>query len=270
MELRLMRHMWGVSESWENVFPRFKSAGYQGIDALPPDTRDRNRFRGLLAEYEFDYILQVLTTGDTVEEHVASFRQQVEAGKGFEPVLIGCHGGKDAWSERESEEFFAQVLEIERETGIPVGHETHRGRILYNPWITSRMLDRFPHLKLVCDFSHWTCVAERLLHDQNDIIRKCAERCVHIHARVGYEEGPQVPDPRAPEYQYCLDAFENWWQLIWDAQEARGVAKTTLTPEYGPPGYLQTLPYTRQPVADLWEVSDWQARRAVERFALRR
>jgi hypothetical protein len=108
-----------------------------------------------------------------------------------------------------------------------------------------------------------------MLHTETEIIRQCAERCIHIHARVGYEEGPQVPDPRAPEYQYCLDAFERWWQLIWDAQDARGLAASTLTPEYGPPGYLHTLPYTRQPVVDLGEISDWQARREAARFALR-
>lgn len=269
MDLRLMRHLWGVTEPWEACFPKFKAAGYHGIDALPPDPADRERFRQLLGAFGFDYILQILTTGATVEEHVASFRQQLEAGLDLRPILVGCHGGRDAWSEAESEAFFGQVLEIEREVGIPVGHETHRGRILYNPWVTARMLDRFPDLRLVCDFSHWTCVAERLLGDQDDIIARCAERCVHIHARVGYEEGPQVPDPRAPEYRYCLDRFEGWWRRIWDAQAARGLAVTTLTPEYGPPGYLHTLPWTRQPVADLWEISDWQAQRAAAQFASR-
>jgi sugar phosphate isomerase/epimerase len=76
-----MRHMWGVNESWEQAFPRFKAAGYHGIDALPPDPQDLDRFQHLLDDFRFDYILQVLTTGNTVEEHVESFRQQVEAGK---------------------------------------------------------------------------------------------------------------------------------------------------------------------------------------------
>jgi hypothetical protein len=243
--------------------------GYGGIDAPAPAPGDRDRFEQALRDHDFAYILQIFTTGDTVAEHVASFRQQVESGRALAPIMIGCHGGRDAWSEHESEQFFAEALEIEREFGIPVGHETHRGRILYNPWGTARLLDRFSDLKLVCDFSHWTCVAERLLDDQADIIRQCAARCIHLHARVGYEEGPQVPDPRAPEYRYCLDVFERWWQLVWDAQEAHGVGVTTLTPEYGPPGYLHTLPYTRQPVAGLWEICDWQAQRAAELFAER-
>ena len=47
------------------------------------------------------------------------------------------------------------------------------------------------------DFSHWVCVCERLIEDQIDIVRQCAERCLHVHARVGYEEGPRSPN-RAP------------------------------------------------------------------------
>jgi hypothetical protein len=269
MELLLMRHLWGVNESWEHAFPIFKATGYAGIETSLPPLEERDRFQRLLAEHDFQYIQQVQTTGDTVAEHVASFRQQAEAGKALAPRLIGCHGGRDAWSEQESAQFFEQVLQIEQEIGTPVGFETHRGRILFNPWVTARMLDRFPELKLVCDLSHWTCVAERLLHNESDIFRQCAERCVQIHARVGYEEGPQVPDPRAPEYARCLDVFENWWQLIWDTQQARGLAVMPLTPEYGPPGYLHTLPYTRQPVADLAEICDWQAQRAAARFAHR-
>ena len=42
------------------------------------------------------------------------------------------------------------------------------------------MLERFAELKLVCDFSHWVCICERLIDDQLDIIKLCAERCHHL------------------------------------------------------------------------------------------
>ena len=73
-----------------------------------------------------------------------------------------------------------------------------------NPWNTQRILRRFPSLKLTCDYSHWVCVAERLLPDCGEILQLSADHCWHLHARVGFEEGPQVPDPRAPE-----------WSIIW-------------------------------------------------------
>ena len=41
-----------------------------------------------------------------------------------------------------------------------------------------------------------------------------AGRAHHIHARVGCEQGPQVPHPAAPEYQEALTAHERWWTQI--------------------------------------------------------
>jgi hypothetical protein len=131
------------------------------------------------------------------------------------------------------------------------------------------LISRFDTLRLCADFSHWVCVGERLLEDQDDILQRCAQRTIHLHARVGYEEGPQVPDPRAPEYQRHCEAHERWWEWIWAAQAARGDTETTLTPEFGPPAYLQTLPYTNVPVANLWDICDWQAQRQAEKFAQR-
>jgi hypothetical protein len=83
---------------------------------------------------------------------------------------------------------------------------------------------------------------------------------------VGYEEGPQVPDPRAPEYESHLNAHERWWKMVWDAQLARNQQVSTLTAEYGPPLYLHTLPYSQTPAANLWDVCEWQAQREASRF----
>jgi hypothetical protein len=62
------------------------------------------------------------------------------------------------------------------------------------------------------------CVAERVFHEQDEDWAACmaefARATKHIHARVGYAQGPQVPDPRAPEYQAALVAHERWWDQI--------------------------------------------------------
>jgi hypothetical protein len=76
-----------------------------------------------------------------------------------------------------------------------------------------------------------------------------------------------VPDPRAPEYQRHLNAHEQWWHIVWDAQIARGQMISTLTPEFGPPDYLHTLPYSNMPVADLREICNWMAQRQTVYFA---
>lgn len=266
MKLLLLRHLWGVSEPWETAFPRFKAAGYAGVESALPPLEQRRKFRQLLKTHRLEYIPQIFTHGKTVAEHLDSFSAQVEEARAFAPRFINSHSGRDAFTEEESIRFFDGALEIEQAKGITVAHETHRGRILYNPWVAERMLTRFRPLQLCCDFSHWVCVCERLLNTEAEILARCARHCAHLHARVGFEQGPQVPDPRAPEYAGHLEAHERWWQTIWQAQQAAGVKISTLTPEFGPPPYQPTLPYTLAPVSQLNEICDWQAQRQSDQF----
>jgi hypothetical protein len=91
-------------------------------------------------------------------------------------------------------------------------------------------------------------------------------RTVHMHGRVGFEEGPQVPHPAAPEYRYALEKFESWWDRMFAARRANGAEVQTFTPKFGPPGYMQRLPFTRQPLADLFEVNHWIGERTKERL----
>jgi sugar phosphate isomerase/epimerase len=268
MDLLLMRHLWGVSEPWESVFSRIKEEGFAGIETVLPEANRHAQFRELLDAHEFEYVADILTAGVTVEDHLASFREQMAGAAALKPRFVNCHSGRDSWTLEESARFFAEALAIEAEMGLPVAHETHRGRIFYNPWTTAALLRQFSDLKLCCDFSHWVCVCERLLDEQSDSIGLCADRCLHIHARVGYEEGPQVPDPRAPEFERHVESHEAWWKRIWQSQRARGLHTSTLTPEYGPPMYLHTLPYTNAPVADVWDICLWQARREARQFEL--
>ncbi len=269
MKLIIFRHLWGMTGDWEDLFPRLKAAGYHGIESALPARRDHRRFCSLLAKHRLEFIPQVFSRGGSAAEHVESLREQIAVAKTFAPRFINAHSGQDAFTEDDSARFFDGALGLEEESRIAIAHETHRGRILYNPWITSRLLTRFPELKLCCDFSHWVCVCERLIEDQTGILRQCAKHCLHVHARVGYEQGPQVPDPRAPEYQRHLEAHEAWWRLVWEAQERRGCRISTLTPEFGPPEYQHTLPFTRAPVSCLEEICDWQARRQASNFAHR-
>ncbi len=247
-------------------FADFKRLGYDGIDAVLPSRENKQMFKDMLSEYGFIYIAQIGTDGETVRQNLDSFREQMQNALEFWPVIINSHSGKDYFTRNQAEDFFGCAVEIEKEFGIDVVHETHRSRVMYNPWITEHLIDTFDELKLCCDFSHWVNVCERIIDDQLDVIEKCAYRCRHIHARVGYEQGPQVPDPRAPEYRRHLEAHEKWWDIIWRSAKERGLAYLTLTPEFGPPYYLHTLPYTNVPVADLEDISNWQAKRQKIRF----
>jgi sugar phosphate isomerase/epimerase len=267
MQLITYRHLWGFDEPWESAFARARAEGFSGIESALPAPGEEARFRALLAAHGLAYIPQIFTSGADVDGHIRSFALQLGRAAAWAPPLVNVHGGSDAWDRTQARTFYAAALDLERAHGVAVAHETHRGRVFYNPWATRDLLGDFPALRLTCDYSHWVCVAERLLDGEWPILRLCAEHALHLHARVGYEEGPQVPDPRAPEYQAQVEAHERWWDLVWDSQSRRQLATTTLTPEFGPPGYLHTLPFSGRPVADLAEICAWQGRRQAGRFA---
>jgi hypothetical protein len=269
MQLKLFRHLWGVAETYENAFPKFKAFGYSGIECGIDHVTSAAPFQNLLAQHGFKHLGMVFTGGQTVKEVVANYRSLLEGAKRANVCQVTAHSGRDSWSHAEALEFYKEAVKIERDLGLVVGHETHRGRYFFNPWSTRAILEAVPEVKLCCDFSHWVVVAERLIDDCLPIIELCAQRCVHLHSRVGYEEGPQVPDPSAPEYQNHLQAHEKWWDIIWNVQQKAGLAESSLTPEFGPPNYMHTLPHTNVPVADLWKVCDWIADRQRTRFARR-
>ncbi len=269
MRLDLVRHLWGVDEGWDSVFPKIRELGYAAIEAPLPAPAHADRFKELLKEHGLGYVPQVYTGGATVAEHLECLQRDVDRALGFEPRFVNAHSGSDRFSYDEALAFYDAALALERKAGVQVCHETHRGRVFYSPWVTTPILTKLPELKLTCDFSHWVVVAGRLLDEELDGIRLAAQHALHVHARVGYENGPQVPDPRAPEYEKHLAAHERYWDLAWESQRERGLAVTTLTPEFGPPTYMPTLPFTRVPVTNLWDVCNWQAQRQAERFKQR-
>jgi len=272
MKLKLVRHLWGMDHTHglEPHLARWREAGYEVIESSLQFSPDAAAIYRFLKASGWRIIPQVFsrefTPGGSVRAHLDSLRRQIEEYLPLNPLFFNAHSGSDTWSFAEAQDFYGAALELEQQCGVVIAHETHRQRYFANPWATRDILKKFPALKLTCDFSHWVCVAERLLPDCDDIIRLAAEHCHHLHARVGFEEGPQVSDPRAPEWSQHVAAHEAWWDLIWDAQRRCGMAVSTLTPEFGPPLYLHTLPYTQAPVADLADICDWQARRQQTRF----
>ena len=272
MKLKLVRHLWGVDHTHglEHNLPRWRDVGYSTVECSIRIWPDRAGLLRFLKSTGWDWIAQVFSNdfrgGGSVPEHLESLRAQIEECLEHRPLFFNAHSGSDTWSLAEAEDFYGAVMELEKRVGVPIAHETHRLRYFGNPWTTRPILERFPDLKLTCDFSHWVCVAERLLEDCGPILQLAAAHCHHLHARVGFEEGPQVPDPRAPEWSRHVVAHEAWWDAIWASQMDRGLTVSTLTPEFGPAPYLHCLPYTQVPVADLADICDWQARRQSMRF----
>jgi catechol 2,3-dioxygenase-like lactoylglutathione lyase family enzyme len=268
MELRVFRHLWGLEdESLAQSLPRIAAKGYAGVEAAPQEIADLDDLRAGAAANGLAVKPLVALFAPTPERQLAEYRELLELAASFDPDGVTVHSGRDAWPLEQAIDFYAQVVALEAELGMQGAHETHRGRPLFTPWDTAAIVTAVPELRLCCDFSHWAVVAERLLEDQAAAIELAASRAIHLHTRVGYDQGPQVPDPRAPEYADAVAAHERWWELVWEAQRAAGATVTTFTPEYGPAPYLHTLPHTNAPVVDLEAVCDWQGDRTREQFA---
>ena len=259
MNLKIYKSLWGMTGNLEEQFARVAEAGYDGVESAVEEIGDAEKFKTLLRKYNLDYIPLIYTEG---ANHLENFRQLIGMAATFKPKKIVAHAGRDLWSFSEQVNFFEKALLIEKEFGIPIAHETHRRRPLFSPMNMVALMRELPDLKINADLSHWCCVTESMLEDHAEAIELAAKRAIHIHCRVGYENGPQVPDPRAPEWAEHLTKSESWWKMILDEHVKRGEEDLTITPEYGPPSYMQTIPFENKPVADLWEVCLW----SVERF----
>ena len=275
MKLLLFRSLWSNGFNLKAALADCRSAAFDGIEGpVPSGPAERRSFAAALSAAGVPFIAEVVTGGGYVptdvspERHLDDFRRQVENSLECRPLFLTVLAGCDGWPLARSVEFFGRALECADRCGVVASFETHRSRPTFNPWATRELLAQIPGLRLTCDFSHWCCVCERLvLDDEPEILALCAARCQHVHARVGYDQGPQVPHPAAPAYQAALEAHERWWTQIWRSQSARGMSVSTMTPEFGPDGYLHCLPFTSFPVADLSAINQWMAKREKELFA---
>jgi sugar phosphate isomerase/epimerase len=274
MELHVFKTLWGETGSLDDALDACRKHEFDGIEGqVPAGASDRREFRAKLADAGLDYIAEICTTGSYVPErraspeaHLESMRRQGEAALECRPLFLTIVAGCDAWSLRQSVDFLGEAAALADRLGVAASFETHRGRSLCNPWTTRDILEQLPDLKLTCDYSHWCVVCERLIDTEPEVLELCARRAHHIHARVGYDQGPQVPHPAAAEYGGALEAHERWWMQIWRSQVGRGAAVSTLTPEFGPDGYMHCLPFTAAPVADPWQINTWMAERQRRRF----
>lgn len=109
-------------------------------------------------------------------------------------------------------------------------------------------------------------VCESHLEDQEEAIELAIQRAIHIHGRIGFPEGPQVPHPASPYFEKELGLFLGWWERMFAAQAQAVTERATFTAEFGPPGYMPTDPFTNKPVSDLWEVNEWMTEHLKKHF----
>ncbi len=266
-ELFIMATNWGFNGNAATFCEKAKQEGYNGIEVwMPGDEKGRNEIAD--AAGKNNLALGFLYGGSDKDpvKHMQQFSEGVQSALSYKPVYINCHSGKDFFTPEQNKIFLDYTAPLSEKSGIPIYHETHRGRSLFAAHVTGGFIKSTPSLRLTFDVSHWCNVHESLLGDQEETLSRALERVDHIHARVGHAEGPQVNDPRAPEWESAVKAHMNWWDKIVERKKKEGKRMTILT-EFGPPDYLPTLPYTRQPVASQWDINVYMMNLLRKRYA---
>jgi sugar phosphate isomerase/epimerase len=268
MKIVYLKSVWGMTGSLAENLVSIKDAGYDGVEmGAPASTVDQLNARKLLADLELDVVIQQWTVGSSVEEHVRSFEAQFGNGLEMEPLLINSHTGKDWYSFEDNLRVFDAAERLAGQSGVRLVHETHRGRPTFCSSACNALLDARPDLQFAADFSHWCCVHESLLEDQDDAVERVSRRSYHIHARVGHAQSPQINDPRAEEWQEAVDVHLAWWDRIVELRRAEGAEVLTICPEFGPYPYMTEQPHSRTPLADAWEINQHMHQLLRKRYA---
>lgn len=267
MPLLLFKPLRGHQGPLEDAIQSARPSGFDGLQAAPPSAPEQ---RLLLHEHLQEAGLAFvgdISTGETSapapsippNQHLLELRSAIECCLDLSPLVINVRTGSDAWPLALQIDFFEKVLRMETEYGVDIALETSRGRSFFHPWIAREIVKQLPDLKIACNFAQWCCVAGRLvLDDDPRLLRELAQNCWHLHASVGFSEGPQVPDPRLPEHAATLESHLKWWETVWHAQTQRGLEAITMQPAFQPD--------PRFPQKDATEINRWMARTLRERF----
>jgi sugar phosphate isomerase/epimerase len=264
-QLRHFASKWGFQGDIDAFCQVAKAAGYQGIEIWLPQPDAVAPLQRALDKHELS--LGLLVRGETADakEHLAQFVANAKRAAALKPAFMNGHTGKEYFTFEQGKPFFTEAAAISAQTGIPFYHETHRARLLFAAHITQAYLEAVPEMRLTLDISHWVVVHNHYLDELAEALQLAFQRTAHIHSRVGYSNGPQVADPRAPNESQALDEHLAWWDAVVKARLAAG-ENLTITPEFGPPSYMPTVPFTGQPLGNQWEINLYMKALLTERY----
>ncbi|HEY0667683.1 MAG TPA: sugar phosphate isomerase/epimerase [Sphingobacteriaceae bacterium] len=260
MTIKFFCTHWGsAGMKWDDFIQKVKHSGYEGIEYGFGREVSEGELTNFWNRAEKENLLVIAQHYDTYEsdfsKHYDLYAAWLEKAVAFKPLKINSQTGKDFFSFEQNKALIDLATDVSKNTGIEICHETHRNKFSFAAHITAEYLKKIPYLNITLDVSHWVCVAESYLHDQQETMKLAISRTGHLHARVGYPEGPQVSDPRSPEWKEALDIHLAWWDSIIEFKRQTNSAMMTVCTEFGPAPYMPLLPFTVQPVANQWDIN---------------
>lgn len=248
--------LWGNTLPFSQFCSNVKKAGYDGVEMDLP--LEKKKTRELLKILDDHGLLLIGQYWQSLEKDFRSNKKNYERYLHHlaeaSPLKINTQTGKDYFPLAWNMELIQIAKQISSEAGIPIVHETHRGKFLFSLPVFLQAIKEDPSMRITFDVSHWCTVHESLLQDQQAGVSRALRASSHIHSRVGFEEGPQINDPRAPEWKKTISTYFGWWDQILALHKA-SKKDITVTTEFGPAPYMPLLPRTQKPVSSQWEVN---------------
>lgn len=258
MKIKYFCPRWGSDYlPFDTFCDKVKVDGFDGVEmGLPHDKVRKEEFTKVLESFELELIGQHYETLEPdFNKHKKIYLHNLENLVDSPALFINSQTGKDYFSFGQNKALIEIADQVSANSKMKILHETHRGKFSFAAHIMKSYLEKIPDLRITLDISHWCNVAETFLHDQQEAVDLAIAHTDHIHSRVGYQEGPQIPDPRAPEWQDAIETHAQWWDKVIELQEKGEAEEFTITTEFGAPPYLLLMPFTRQPITSQWEIN---------------
>jgi sugar phosphate isomerase/epimerase len=257
---------WGFETTpWETFLEDVKDAGYAGIEWFPfGEKSDHQKVLSLLQQQQLEFciVMTVLQPHENFKDYLHLLKDQLLAlcairNGEYGPLFITAQTGREYFTTEQVEACLLCCREVSQQTGVPIYQETHRNKWAYAAHVVHSFLKTHPDLLLTLDVSHWFCVSESYLEDQQAAVEKAIQQTQHIHARVGHAQGPQVYEPSAPEYAEAMEAHLKIWDQWIHSRLAAGAASCTITPEFGPPPYMVFANREGSRKDEQWRLNYW-------------
>jgi sugar phosphate isomerase/epimerase len=276
MKIKFFCPRWGAERiEWRPFLDAVKKAGYAGIEWFPyAEKGDYTEVVELLEEYELDFtiVMAVIERIDDFNDYIKELERQllhlarIRIAKKM-PLQISAQTGREFYTEEQVDECLSVCKKVTQKTGIPIYQETHRNKWAYAAHTVCKQLQKHPDLELTLDVSHWFCVSESYLQDQQPAVDLAIRQAKHIHARIGHTEGPQVWEPAAEEYAEALNEHLKIWDKWILKMKQSGAPYCTITPEFGPPPYLVFANRQGTPFDEQWRLNLWMKNLLEKRYA---
>lgn len=261
MHLKILATQWGSEALTARDFlDKVLEEGFDGVEInMPEDAVYRQQFmekaEPLRHAGSFTFAGQCVLNlqPESFDDQYRRYKRRLSDLCSLQPDFVNCQTGKDFYTFDENCRLIELAMNISAKSNIPVYHETHRGKFSFHALTLLPYLEKFPEMNVTADFSHFCCVSESLLTGQEEMLVRIIPHVAHIHARIGFAQGPQVNDFTAPEWKETVHTFLGWWKQILDYHKTK--QNFTILTEFGPDPYMPNMPFTQIPLTDQWQAN---------------